>query len=51
MAARLQAATTSVNPILLRVEFQAGHGLTSTKKQDDEQLADTFAFLLQEMTV
>ena len=45
MAARLQAATTSGKPVLLRVEFQAGHGLTSTKRQDDEQLADMFAFL------
>lgn len=51
MAARLQAATTSDRPILLRVDFQAGHGLTSTKQQDDEKLADTFAFLLHQMNV
>jgi prolyl oligopeptidase len=48
MAARLQAATISVKPVLLRVDFQAGHGLTSTKKQADEELADLFAFLLQQ---
>lgn len=49
MAARLQAATTSGKPILLRVEFQAGHNLTSTKQQDDERLADVFAFLAQQL--
>jgi len=51
MAARLQAATTSGKPVLLRVEFQAGHGLTSTKQQADEELADVFAFLLQQLSV
>jgi prolyl oligopeptidase len=50
MAARLQSATTSGKPVLLRVEFQAGHGLTSTKQQADEELADVFAFLLQQMS-
>jgi prolyl oligopeptidase len=51
MAARLQVATTSDKPVLLRVEFQAGHGLNSTKRQIDEELADLFAFLLQQMNV
>ena len=46
MAARLQAATTSGKPVLLRVDFDAGHGYGSTKKQRDEELADTLAFLL-----
>jgi prolyl oligopeptidase len=49
MAARLQAATASGKPVLLRVEFHAGHGLTSTRKQGDEELADMFAFLLQQL--
>lgn len=49
MAARLQAATASDKPILLRVEFQAGHGMGSTKRQFDEELADELAFLLQQM--
>jgi len=31
------------------VEFQADHGLNSTKKQVDEELADVFAFLWQQM--
>jgi len=51
MAARLQAATASDKPILLRVEFQAGHGMGSTKEQFDEELADELAFLLQQMNL
>ena len=46
MAARLQAATSSGKPILLRVEFEAGHGIGSTRTQQDEEAADTYAFLL-----
>ena len=46
MAARLQAASASGNPVLLRIEFDAGHGVGSTKKQGYEERADTFAFLL-----
>ncbi len=46
MAARLQAATASDNPILLRVEYSAGHGIGSTRMQHLEQLADEWAFLL-----
>ena len=45
MAARLLAATSSEKPILLRIDYDAGHGLGSTKKQAYEERADTFAFL------
>jgi prolyl oligopeptidase len=45
MAARLQAATTSGRPILLRVERDAGHGMGSTRTQRNEETADTYAFL------
>jgi prolyl oligopeptidase len=45
MAARLQAASTGGKPILLRIDYDAGHGLGSTKKQAYEERADTFAFL------
>ena len=45
MAARLQAATTSGKPILLRVDYEAGHGIGSTKKQREEQTADIWSFL------
>jgi len=45
MAARLQAASTSGKPILLRIDYDAGHGFGSTKKQRYEEQADVFAFL------
>ena len=46
MVARLQRANRSRNPILLRVSFDAGHGLGSTRSQVDEERADEFAFVL-----
>jgi prolyl oligopeptidase len=46
MAARLQAATSSGKPVLLRIDYDAGHGMGSTKKQTYEVFADRFAFLL-----
>jgi prolyl oligopeptidase len=49
MAARLQAATNSGKPILLRVDFDAGHGMGSTRAQQDEEAADTYAFLLWQL--
>ncbi len=51
MAARLQAATSSGKPVLLRVEFQGGHGMGSTQQQFNEENADEFAFLCQQMGV
>ena len=45
MAARLQAATSSGKPILLRVDYDAGHGIGSTRAQQDREAADTYAFL------
>ncbi|HEY0342529.1 MAG TPA: prolyl oligopeptidase family serine peptidase [Steroidobacteraceae bacterium] len=46
MTARLQAATKSGKPILLRVDYDAGHGIGSTRAQQDREAADTYAFLL-----
>jgi prolyl oligopeptidase len=46
MAAHLQAATSSHNPILLRVDFKAGHGIGSSKQQRINELADIYAFFL-----
>lgn len=46
MAARLQAATASGKPVLLRVDFDAGHGMGSTRAQQDQEAADTYAFIL-----
>jgi prolyl oligopeptidase len=47
MAARLQAATGSKRPVLLRVDYQGGHGtIGGTKAQSEELLADQYSFLL-----
>jgi prolyl oligopeptidase len=48
MAARLQAATTSGKPVLLRVDYDAGHNF-STQNQRVDELADTWAFLLWQL--
>ncbi|MGC6331004.1 prolyl oligopeptidase family serine peptidase [Rhizorhabdus sp. FW153] len=45
-AARVQAATSSGNPVLLRVDFDAGHGVGSTRAQSDALAADSYAFVL-----
>ena len=46
MTARLQAANASSNPILLRIETDAGHGIGSTRAQRDREAADIIAFML-----
>jgi prolyl oligopeptidase len=51
MAARLQAATSSKKPILLRVDYDAGHGIGSTKSQREEELADEMSFQLWQFGV
>jgi prolyl oligopeptidase len=45
-AARLQAASTSGRPTLLRLDAQAGHGVGSTASQREAMRADIQAFLL-----
>jgi prolyl oligopeptidase len=50
-AARLQAATSSGRPVLLRLDFDAGHGMGSTKDQRYQQLADIFAWVLSQRPV
>jgi prolyl oligopeptidase len=44
--ARLQEASTSKAPVLLRMESDAGHGMGSTRQQRDELLADIYGFSL-----
>ena len=44
MAARLQAAG-GPNPVLLRIEEQAGHGLGTTRTTRDAEEADIAAFI------
>jgi prolyl oligopeptidase len=51
MAARLQAATAGGKPVLLRVDYEAGHGIGTTKKQGEEQFADMLTFLLWQFGV
>lgn len=48
MTARLQAASSSGRPVLLRVEEQGGHGVGATRQQQVEELADKIAFLLDQ---
>jgi len=47
MAARLQAATAGPRPILLRVDYQGGHGgIGATREQHHQLIADQWSFLL-----
>jgi prolyl oligopeptidase len=49
MAARVQAATSSGLPVLLRIDFDAGHGIGSSLSQRASQLADEWSFALWQM--
>jgi prolyl oligopeptidase len=52
MTARLQAATASGKPVLLRVDFTGGHGMMgATRDQANEQLTDEWSFLLWQFGV
>ncbi len=46
MTARLQAANGGPNPILLSVSYDSGHGIGSTKSQENSEQADEETFLL-----
>jgi len=50
-AARLMAASTSGKPVLLRLDYDAGHGIGNTKEQMLQERADVFAFCLWQMGV
>ena len=50
-AARLMAASTSGKPVLLRLDYDSGHGIGDTKSQTFDERADVFAFLLWQMGV
>ncbi len=45
-AARVQAASASGKPVLLRMDYEAGHGIGSTKTQLLQERADIFAFMM-----
>ena len=49
MAARLQKASTSGKPVLLRIDYESGHGPGTARAQREEELADIYAFLLWQM--
>jgi len=49
MAARVQAASTSGRPVLLRVDYDAGHGMGSTEGQQEIETADLWSFALWQM--
>ena len=51
MAARLQAATSSKYPVLLRTEATAGHGVGTSLATRIEEQADTFAFLVDQLGI
>jgi prolyl oligopeptidase len=44
LAAALQASGTA-RPVLLRIDAEAGHGIGSTKTQNDKLYADIYAFM------
>jgi len=48
-AARLQAATSSGKPVLLRLDTEGGHGMDSTTTQRIAESADIYSFLLWQM--
>ncbi len=48
-AARLARATTSGRPVLLRLDYDAGHGIGNTKAQVEQERADLLAFLLWQL--
>jgi prolyl oligopeptidase len=51
MVARLQSATSSPNPILLRTSANAGHGIGTPRNEQVEQSADAYAFLLWQLGI
>ena len=51
MAARLQAASSSEHPVLLRVEPKAGHGAGKPLAKRIEEEADKWTFLFEQLSV
>jgi len=51
MTARLQAATSSPRPILLRQSADVGHGMGSPLQADIEETTDMLTFLMHELDV
>jgi len=51
LAARLQAATRSDRPVLLRLSTDSGHGMGTALTEQIEQHADVFAFLFEQLAM
>src|SRR5436309_2239558 len=51
MAARLQAATASRRPVLLRTSASTGHGLGTPLEARMAELADVYSFLFDQLDV
>ncbi len=51
MTARLQKATSSDDPILLRYETQAGHGIGSPLSKDMEEYTDIWSFVFWQLGI
>jgi prolyl oligopeptidase len=49
MTARLQAASASANPILVRLSGASGHGMGTALSEKIAQQADVFAFLFEQL--
>jgi len=49
MTARLQAASASANPILVRMSDASGHGMGTALSERIAQQADVFAFLFEQL--
>jgi prolyl oligopeptidase len=51
MIARLQAATSSERPIVLRTTSSAGHGIGTALDEEIEERADVFSFLFDQLEI
>lgn len=49
MAGRLQAASPGAKPVLLRVDFESGHGPGTARARRLEELADVYSFALWQL--
>ncbi len=51
MTARLQAATKSKQPVLLRTSSKSGHGLGTALNERVAQLVDVYSFLMEQLGI
>lgn len=51
LAARLQAASSSGHPVLLRTEAEAGHGIGTALATEIEKVTDVYTFLVDQLGI